>query len=73
MVIASNGRCAASPGASLLSSYTVVPARGARRGIGRCSILLHTALCCLINVVVGGAGLMRGPLRQSCRETPLEI
>ena len=72
-VISSTGRCAAIPGASLLSSYTVVPARGVRHGIGGCSILLRTALCCLINVVVGGAGLMRAPLRQSCRETPLEI
>ncbi len=25
--------------------------------------LLHTALCCVINVVVGGAGLMRAPLK----------
>ncbi len=49
------------------------PGSGVRRGIGGCSILLRTALCCLINVVVGGAGLMRAPLRQSCRETPLEI
>src|SRR6266852_4581600 len=72
-VISSTGRCAAIPGASLLSSYTVVPARGVSRGIGGCSMLLGTALSCLINVVVGGAGLMRVPLRQNCRETPLEI
>ena len=25
------------------------------------------------NVVVGGAGLMRVPMRQGCQETPLEI
>jgi hypothetical protein len=47
------------PRGSRLFSYTAVPARSVRRGIGGCSILLRIALCCLINVVVGGAGLMR--------------
>jgi hypothetical protein len=56
-----------------LSSCTAVLARGVRRGIGGCSILLRTALCCLINVVVGGAGRMRARLRPSCRETPPTI
>jgi hypothetical protein len=72
-VISSTGRCAAIPGATLPSSYTVVPARGVSRGIGGCSILLRTALSCSINVVVGGVGLMRATLRQTCRKTPLEI
>src|SRR5262249_54505878 len=71
--ISFTGRCAAIPGASLLSSYTAVQARGVRRGIGGGSSLLRTAFVCSINVVVGGAGLTRALLRQSCRETPLEI
>src|SRR3989442_13649834 len=49
-VISSTGRCVAIPGASRLSSCTVVPGRGVRRGIGGCSILLHTAWCCLTRV-----------------------
>jgi hypothetical protein len=57
-----------------LSSCTAALARGVRRGIGGCSILLRTALCYLINAVVGGAGLMRArPRRRTCRETPLDI
>jgi hypothetical protein len=36
----------------------------------RLFVPLHTALCCLINVVVGGADLMRASLRRSCRGTP---
>jgi hypothetical protein len=72
-VISCTRRCAAIPKASLPSSYTVVPDRGVSGGIGGCSILLRTALSCSINVVVGGAGLMRATWRQTCRKTPLEI
>jgi len=58
------------PSASLLWSYMVVPARGVIHGNEGYSIPLRTALCCLINVVVGGADLMRASLRRNYRGTP---
>jgi hypothetical protein len=45
------------------------PVPGVIHGIEGYSIPLRTALCCLINVVVGGADLMRASLRRSCRGT----
>jgi hypothetical protein len=58
------------PSGNPLLSCMAVPARGVIHGIEGYSIPLRTELCCLINVVVGGADLMRASLRQSCRGTP---